>query len=434
MKKMALISLILLFSCKGNEEGKKNKNEAKFYNFEIEDSNESYIMTEWSDDKKKFYYNKIAELISLDLRRYNIRTITNKSFQSSIKDKLGIEVSNKDYQILPYSLFETDSLDGTIPQIIIFKRNNIISFNNSLPLINNASLKYYETKDYLDLDNSNSKEVLMNKIILNYDLNNLKKHSEYEFLMEYLIYSYHFSNDFDFLKKIIKKIIDDNKHKLNYHPEKLLQILFYRDKYKLDEEFFKKIVEIDTDHILEKRFVEALEEKKSKLKIVNIENIKNKVNELYNEQIKPSSVSKLIVHDLNNDRVKDSILVDRNNDSYIFLSDTRMKVILKNTKLLNVTNQCPNDPLSKIVVKNEFVTFEKYNCNNSNFIYSYITFDVIADKAYLYKYSEEYTDIHNPDKVIQNRIWTNKDFGDVKFEDVTEDFLINLTQNGPKKN
>jgi hypothetical protein len=62
------------------------------------------------------------------------------------------------------------------------------------------------------------------------------------------------------------------------------------------------------------------------------------------------------------------------------------------------------------------------------FVNSYTTFkiDDKTNNIYLHKYSEEYSDRSDPDKEIPVKTWSTKDFGVVKFEVVTEDFLIKL--------
>ena len=135
---------------------------------------------------------------------------------------------------------------------------------------------------------------------------------------------------------------------------------------------------------------------------------------------------------LNNDKIKYSIIVDDNDVSYILLSSNKAQLTFKNDKLLKVSAQCPSDPFSKIVTKNQFVTFEKYSCNNEYYIYSYITFKVNNNQIFLDSYSEEYTDRDDSEKEIPNKIWNKKDFGEVKFEEISEDFIINFKQNKPK--
>ena len=168
MKTIALILVALILSCKGQNEENKFKDKAESFNFEVEDSDEAHVMDDWSTDKKNYYYTKVSELILSDIKRYKINIPNNIIYKKNIQENLNIKIKDEEFQILPYNLLEIDSLQGH-PQIILFNKVNIVAFNNSLPLINKSSIEYYKTKDYQNLDNSNSKEVLLNKILFNLD-------------------------------------------------------------------------------------------------------------------------------------------------------------------------------------------------------------------------------------------------------------------------
>lgn len=63
------------------------------------------------------------------------------------------------------------------------------------------------------------------------------------------------------------------------------------------------------------------------------------------------------------------------------------------------------------------------------FVNSFTTFRLNEKGTiYLYKYGEEYTDRSNPDKEIPDLIKTEKDFQKIKFEDITTDFLLNISK------
>lgn len=432
MEKTVLILATLILSCKGQNEENKFKDKKESYNFEVEDSDEAHIMDDWSTDKKNYYYTKVSELMLSDLKRYKINIPNNIIYKKNIQENLNIKIKEKEFQILPYNLLEIDSLQDN-PQIILFNNANVVAFNNSLPLINKSSIEYYKTEDYLNLDNSNSAEVLLNKILFNHNLKELKKNSEYEFVVNYLVYSFHYTKDSEFLNAKIKKTITENEYELVYKPNELLHLLFFRDRYEIDKAFLKQIIKIDDKNILLKRFIEALQKYKLNLKGVEIDKLIAEIKELYgsntNQQINKKNVT---TYDLNNDKIKDSIIVDDNDVSYILLSNKKSLLTFKNDKLFKVTAQCPSDSFSKIVTKNQFVTFEKYSCNNEYYIYSYITFKVNNNQIFLDSYSEEYTDRDDSEKDIPIKIWNKKDFGEIKFEETSEDFIINLKQNRPR--
>lgn len=62
------------------------------------------------------------------------------------------------------------------------------------------------------------------------------------------------------------------------------------------------------------------------------------------------------------------------------------------------------------------------------YVQSYTTFKINKGKITLHKYGEEYTDRSNPEKDIPSLLKTEKDFGEISFENVTKDFLRNLRQ------
>lgn len=102
---------------------------------------------------------------------------------------------------------------------------------------------------------------------------------------------------------------------------------------------------------------------------------------------------------------------------------------LKNNQLIfKYNDNCPADGFQKLVSKNNFFTIEQTCCKGFMFVQSYTTFKITeSQKILLYKYGEEYTDRSNPDKEIKNLLKTTKDFGVIKFENVTDELLIGLS-------
>ena len=110
------------------------------------------------------------------------------------------------------------------------------------------------------------------------------------------------------------------------------------------------------------------------------------------------------------------------------------KMISENkTIVLKYDENCPADGFGGLVEKNNYFTVQQIFCSDFLFVNSYTTFkiDENADSVILHKYGEEYTDRSNPDKKIPAKIWTKKDFGEVKFENVTEDFLLKIRSKKP---
>ncbi|WP_281631995.1 hypothetical protein [Flavobacterium luteolum] len=94
---------------------------------------------------------------------------------------------------------------------------------------------------------------------------------------------------------------------------------------------------------------------------------------------------------------------------------------------------CAAEGFNRIVFKGNYFTIEDYICSDNISISTYITFNVFKDKILLHKYSQTYFDKADHDKKIPSKTWTKKDFNDINFEDVTEDFLLKLSQTKPKK-
>lgn len=122
------------------------------------------------------------------------------------------------------------------------------------------------------------------------------------------------------------------------------------------------------------------------------------------------------------------IILEKINNSY--------SKIKSNEKIFFAYNDnCPADGFQAIIGKNNYFTIEQTYCLDFKYVYSYTTFkiDEKSGNILLHKFSETYTNRSNPDEKIPDRIWSNKDFGVVKFENVTEDFLKGLRINNPKK-
>jgi hypothetical protein len=98
----------------------------------------------------------------------------------------------------------------------------------------------------------------------------------------------------------------------------------------------------------------------------------------------------------------------------------------------NIFN-CIAEGFNKIVFKGNYFTIEYYICSDYISISTYTTFKISKDKIQLHKYGQTYFDKANHDKKIPPKTWTTKDFGEVKFEDFSQKFIINLIQKEPIK-
>ena len=90
-------------------------------------------------------------------------------------------------------------------------------------------------------------------------------------------------------------------------------------------------------------------------------------------------------------------------------------------------NSCISEGFSTVVVKNNYFTIEHQDCSDYNILVNaYITFKVSGNEIYLYKYGESYFDKSNHERNIPTKTWTEKNFGKIKFEEVTAELLQKL--------
>jgi len=154
--------------------------------------------------------------------------------------------------------------------------------------------------------------------------------------------------------------------------------------------------------------------------IINLKNVEFKVVTLEKDEIK------------NNENVQHNsnpiIILQKKNNQYQKINDN-YDIVFK------YDDNCPADGYGGIVSKNNYFTVQQIFCMDFLFVNSYTTFkiDENTSNITLHKYGEEYTDRSNPDLKIPSKIWSIKDFGIVKFENVNEDFLNDLRNKKPLK-
>ncbi|SDI15764.1 hypothetical protein [Chryseobacterium jejuense] len=118
-------------------------------------------------------------------------------------------------------------------------------------------------------------------------------------------------------------------------------------------------------------------------------------------------------------------LINSNVEGVTEVTLNRINNKFVNAKVLEGNSNCPDTSLDNIVLKNNYFTIEKYNCTDKYYLKEYITFKFDKDLL-LHKYSIEFTDRYDPDRSIPNKNYTSRDFGNIKFENVNREFLINL--------
>lgn len=159
---------------------------------------------------------------------------------------------------------------------------------------------------------------------------------------------------------------------------------------------------------------------------------------------KPSLESKEIIFqiitDFNKDKIFDKIEVLKNTESKDEYDQQHFNLPIRiykgkslwksNDQLIPESqNYCVSEGFDKIVVKNNYFTIEHQTCYDYNVLVSaYITFKVMGNDIYLHQYGENYFDKSNHEKQIPSKVWSEKKFGKIKFENLTNDFLLSLRQ------
>ncbi|GAA5084093.1 hypothetical protein GCM10023210_03490 [Chryseobacterium ginsengisoli] len=262
----------------------------------------------------------------------------------------------------------------------------------------------------------------------NYDFNNFDLEKDNEYIRKKL--KSHFNNYNIFSYQIEKKYLDSNNgctiESVFLKNESSAKIYLYDEESK-KWEFLKTIKSkilppyVDNNYFIQ-NFPQLFRSNK--------------------EYILPKNYFKLDSTQINLEKDKYEILILENNkkkDQKNFQHNSNPIEILrktekgyiekaKNNKLIFAYNDnCPADGFQRIVSKNNYFTIEQTYCKDFLFVQSYTTFKINVDGSILlHKYGEEYTDRSNPDKNIKSIVKTSNDFGVIKFENITQEFLLQL--------
>ena len=116
------------------------------------------------------------------------------------------------------------------------------------------------------------------------------------------------------------------------------------------------------------------------------------------------------------------------------LQNNSYKTWYENNNIIPKNNfNCATEGFLNIVFKDNYFTIENQICSSYIEILSYTTLKVVENKIVLHKYGQTYFDKADHNKKIPPKTWTQKDFNNVNFEDVTDDFINKLSQTIPKK-
>lgn len=269
-----LVFLLLLASCKDNnvKAEKDNVNKTNIekitsrlnseiqkeeFGYELEDSDEAYVMDDWSEKKKNDYYTKTANLIMEFLSWEGYKAPTNDYFSKELNNQFNIKI-NEDATFIkiPFCNFEKEQSQED--SLIIFPRQKIISLQSELPLLNKSMIKFYHSKDYQNLDNSLSYNLVINKLIFS-DLNEseISKYisdSSLSDLLFCLVVNHHYSRNDRILNFVIKSLISKKTQGQETNIDDIKSLVYKRQglnsEYIIDNIFLKKIAKIDKNKIL----------------------------------------------------------------------------------------------------------------------------------------------------------------------------------------
>lgn len=233
------------------------KQKAQNYSYELEDSDEAYVMDSWSAEHKKDYYQKIGKLLGEFLSREHYKTPSESIYNKVVNEKLKISVNNTAYQIIPYHIFQKDSTSGDTSRLVLFPKERIISFDTEFPLLDTSSLQYYNSPDFRNLDHSTEYNIVLNKLLFTPNQQEIEqwlKDEQLNDLFFYLVCCFHFDSNETVFRHVIHKIKSDPE---KYSAE-FLQLLFQKDKTVIDTDFISNIAKLDRDKKLLDYFKNAL--------------------------------------------------------------------------------------------------------------------------------------------------------------------------------
>ncbi len=398
----------------------------------------------------KIIYIVIFEvLFSCKDQKSNISSVSNISIED-LKQKISVELEIKkvdtvnidDDSDLEYIITTTNKKKSNI-QEFWFKKDKIVT-----------SLKYpfYDInyKWLVNVDDDKMKEVIRAQGFedgINYVVNDVQKNEEVPLLyfnpalidVKYpnkIFWAYPWDIKEPIVNKNKFKISLNNKYErdgqyINPDNQKELPFIFFKGQTTQPE---AQVNNLNTQQDI--FFFELLEKVKSQ---VDIKQTKEKL-----------SIIKQTIQDINKDGIEDKIEIYKNENIsdnfnkehfklpvriYKGTNSGEFELWAENNKIVyNLNNNCVSEGFNNIKVKKEYFTIEAQTCYDYNILVNgYITFKVIDDEIYLYKYGEEYFDKAEHEKKIPSKTWSTKDFGKIKFENVTESLLFDLRKNEPKK-
>lgn len=99
----------------------------------------------------------------------------------------------------------------------------------------------------------------------------------------------------------------------------------------------------------------------------------------------------------------------------------------ENNCIFSSQNNCISEGFDRIILNEGGFTIVQQSCYDySILVDSRAKYTIIDDEIYLVEYREDYFNKQNHEQKIPAKTWTEVDFGRVKFENMSEDFFLNL--------
>lgn len=265
---------MLLLGCKENNVKKVNESVKKTtieklvknqnneiqkeeFSYEIEDSDQAYVMDDWSEKKKNDYYIRTGNLVAEFLSWEGYKAPTTNYFSKELNNQFNINIHEDDLFIkIPFCNFDEEQ--NKEDNLVIFPNQKIISLESELPLLNKSMIEFYHSKDYQNLDNSQSYNLVINKLIFNNvnetEIDKYLSDTSLSDLFFCLVINNHYSKNDKILNFSIQNLILKKTQGEEINIDNIKSLIYKKqglnNEYVIDNVFLKKIAKIDKNKIL----------------------------------------------------------------------------------------------------------------------------------------------------------------------------------------
>lgn len=242
--------------------------------FETVDSQESYDMTDWSEEKKATYYSKSGQYFTDYLKVQECKIPSFSHFEETLKSDLNVNVSQKDEVVFLSHFIQKDKEN----QLVIFPKYRVLSFKSELPLADSSSLAYPHSELFKEVSHKEENTFLINQLLFYPKTLNVDTLLTREWTQDFfqtIVCDYHFSKEEKIFSHVINKLIPGSNDGIE--NDVYLKLFFHREKPEIDTEFVQKIAQIDHDRKIYDRFILAIQSEYPK----RITSLQKEVNRIY---------------------------------------------------------------------------------------------------------------------------------------------------------